>query len=60
MHYGKSRRGSPTAAFAFSEGSSENKTAAIAGGRLFSGHRDEDFFRPWQDWQRPTLPSLET
>ena len=23
-------------------------------------HRDEELVRPWQAWQRPTLPSLET
>ncbi len=31
---GKGRRGSATAAFLFLEGSSKNKTAALAGGRL--------------------------
>ena len=57
----KSRRGSLRDGFPFPEGSSENKTAAIAGGRLFfmqskrlrkSDHRDEDFVvlgRPGSD-----------
>ncbi len=42
-HYSKSksRRGSLRGGFPFSEGSSENKTAAIAGGRFDRNHRDE-------------------
>jgi hypothetical protein len=36
------------------------KTAAgFPGGGFLIDHRDEDI-RPWQAWQRPTLPSLET
>ena len=53
-HYSKSksRRGSLRGGFPFSEGSSENKTATIAGGRFDRDHRDEEFFvlgRPGSD-----------
>ena len=65
----KNRRGANRGGLAFAEGSSTNKTAAIAGGRSCTVwmHRmdapfivEEVLFRPWQAWQRPTLPSLET
>ena len=45
------------------EGSSTNKTAAISGGRYARYGCTiivEEVVRPWQAWQRPTLPSLET
>jgi hypothetical protein len=35
------------------------KKAAIAGGLFEIDHRVEEKQRPWQAWQRPTLPSLE-
>jgi hypothetical protein len=36
------------------------KPPLVSQRRLFKiDHRDEDI-RPWQAWQRPTLPSLET
>jgi len=36
------------------------ETAAISGGRVRIAIIVKEEKRPWQAWQRPTLPSLET
>ena len=50
------RRGIPA-----SDNQSKNKNAAAGfrGGVLLKTSL-KSLFRPWQAWQRPTLPSLET
>ena len=51
------RRAAPQTSIAIAGGRIE--TAALASGRFLKAIIVMRRFRPWQAWQRPTLPSLE-
>ena len=59
----KAATGRTAAAFGFAEGSSTNENSRRCRRLFMRRHRVEEISsltRSWQDWQRPTLPSLET